>query len=451
MAHLIFVVGLCLTAAEPRPCWPSFQGRGATPINPDSIPVHWSPDENVAWTVPLVGYGQSSPVIWDRQVYVTTVEGPQKETLHVFCVNLDDGTLLWDHSATSTYPQKNSLYISRAAPTPLVDEQGVYVYFESGDVLALTHAGERRWARSLTQDFGPPQNEFGLAASPVQTPDRVIILVDDSGPSYLVALDKTSGRTLWKTDRTSRKSWSSPTLIPFGETVQVVVSSAGSVAGYDPQTGQKLWEYTGVGGNTGTTPFPVGDGAFLVSASPGREGDHTEEAKKSNGLMHVERRANEWLPRFVWTNPAVMPTWGSPIVHQGRAYWVNRAGAVFCLDLQTGDIAYSERTKQPCWATPVGLGDRIYLFGKDGLTTVLAAGDEFQILAENALWHADRPPINHVPTTEEETEERRRSAALFSRPTVYGVALVNGSLVIRTGSQLFCIRTQEPTTAQGPR
>jgi outer membrane protein assembly factor BamB len=434
------LLAFCVLAADPIARWPGFLGTGATAVNPATIPVAWSPTENLAWTRPLVGYGQSSPVIWGDRVYVTTVDGPRKETLHVICVGLLDGALLWDHAVASTYPQTSSVYISRAAPTPVVDDAGVYAYFESGDVLAVTLDGKPRWSRSLTKDYGPPQNEFGLSASPVQSADRMMILVDDPGPSYLIALDKATGEVAWKTDRGSRKSWTSPALIPFGETVQLVVSSAGSVAGYEPRSGKPLWEYRDVGGNTGTTPIAAGDGAFLISASAGREGGSAEEAKKSNGLMSVERQGNEWVPRFVWTNPAPTPSWGSPTVHQGHAYWINRVGAVYCLDLTSGQIAYTERIKQGCWATPVTIGERLYVFGKEGLTTVLAAGNEFRVIAENPLWSADHPPTNFVPTPEGESEERQRSAAMFSRPTLYGVALVNGSIVLRTGSQLFCVR-----------
>ena len=434
------LMSLLVFAAEPTANWPGFLGTGRTPIDPQTIPVRWSGTENLAWSRTIVGYGQSSPVIWGDKVYVTAVDGLKKETLHVLCVSLKDGAVAWDHTAESSSPQKNSVYISRGAPTPVVDESGVYAYFESGDIVALTHEGKPRWSRSLSRDYGPPQNEFGLSASPVQTPDRIMVLIDDLGPSYLVAVSKATGDILWKTDRTSRKSWTSPALIPFGEGVQLVASSAGSVAGYDPTTGKRLWEFTGVGGNTGTTPTLAGDGAFLVAASPGREGDQTEEAKKSNGIMRVEQLGGEWVPRFAWTNPAPTPSWGSPIVHQGHAYWVNRGGVVYCLDAASGQIAYIERTKQACWATPVGIGDRIYIFGKDGLTTVLAAGSEFRIIAENPLWSPDQPPPNNAPSVEDESEERRRSAAMFARPTVYGVAIVNGSIVLRTGSQLFCVR-----------
>ena len=434
------VLTLILLATEPAPAWPAFLGNGASVVDPQTIPLNWSPEKNVAWTRELPGYGQSSPVIFNERIYVTTVEGKEKETLHIVCVNLKDGMQAWDRSFPSSYPQKNSLYISRAAPTPVVDEQGVYCYFESGDIIALSHDGEPIWKTSLTGEFGPPQNEFGLSSSPIQTRDQMIILVDDTGPSYLVSIEKSTGKIVWKTDRSSRKSWTSPALLPIAGTKHVVVSSAGTVDGYDPQTGQRLWQFTGLGGNTGTTPMPVDDGRFLIAGSAGREGDNAEGARKSNGLMSITRNGDEWKAEFLWTNPALAPSWGSPITHQGHAYWVNRVGAVTCVDIANGASLYVERIKQGCWATPVGLGDRVYIFGKDGLTTVLAPGPQFKVLAENPLWPPDAPPTNNIPSPEDESEERRRAAAMFSRPTVYGIAIINGSIILRTGSQLFCVR-----------
>ncbi|MFV0446631.1 MAG: PQQ-binding-like beta-propeller repeat protein [Planctomycetaceae bacterium] len=430
----------CILAAEPGN-WPGFLGQPASAINSDTLPLRWSPTENLAWKSSLPGYGQSSPIIWQDHVYVTSVEGEMKEQLHVLCYSLADGALAWQKTHTSSYPEKNSVYISRAAPTPVADSAGVYTYFESGDVVAFNHSGEMLWSRSLTTDYGPPKNEFGLSASPVQMEDRIAILIDDVEQAYLVALSKASGEVLWKTDRTPRKSWSSPALVYVDGQPQIVCSSGGSVDGYNATSGERLWSYAEVGGNTATTPIGIGSNGFLIGASPGRDGENSELAKKSNGLMSVGIDAKgAWQPRFVWTNPGPTPSWASPIVHRGFAYWVNRVGAVFCLDVQTGAVAYTVRIPQSAWVTPVGVDDRIYVFGKDGLTTVLAAGEEFEVLAENSLWSEDEPPLNRVPSSEGESDERRQSAAMFSRPTVYGAAIVDGSIVLRTGSQVFCIR-----------
>ena len=433
---------LCLTSSlHAADQWPGFLGADASAVTAASIPTKWSPQKNMAWKAKIPGYGQSSPVIWQNQVYVTSVEGPNKEQLHVACFDLKTGKQLWVHTQPSTYPEKNTVYISRAAPTPVLDERGIYAYFESGDVVAVAHDGTFKWTASLTKRFGAPKNKFGLSASPVQTKDAVIILIDDEGPSYLTALKKTDGSELWKSDRKSRVSWSSPMLVPVGESSHVVCSSAGSLDGYDPQSGKLLWSFDKVGGNNKTSPLPAGNGTFLVGASPGRSGENDQLAKQSNGLFQVTAEGSEWKPEFLWTNSSPVPSWATPIAYQGYAYWVNRAGVVYCLDLKTGKPAYTNRIQESCWATPVGLGDHIYFFGKNGATTVLKTGAAFEVIAENSLWTEAAPPVNNVPAAKE-TGVRQRSAAMFSRPTLYGVAVVNDYLVLRTGSQLFCVQAK---------
>ncbi len=424
-----------------QPTWPAFLGVGASEIDPATIPLKWSPTENVVWDASLPGHGQSSPVIWGEKVFVTTVEGDNKETCHTLCLSLKDGAILWDHQHASTAPDPNSVYISRAAPTPVVDKDHVFVFFECGDLIALTHDGKEVWTKSLSKEYSRFINKFGLSSSPVQTESSVIVLIDDEGPSYLVAFNKTDGRILWKTDRTSRTSWSSPAIIPINGQPQVIVSSAGSVDGYDPSNGKQLWTFSEVGGNTATTPLQVGKDQFLIAASPGRSGENAEGAKKSNALLKVTPEGDSWKVEKIWTAAEATPSWASPLVHQGFAYWVNRVGVVYCIDAATGEQKYAQRTKQSCWATPLPLGDRIYFFGKDGVTTVLAAGPEFKELAANELWPADTPPTdNGAPKPDETSAERKQASAMFSGPTQYGVAAVSGSLLIRVGSHVYCVR-----------
>lgn len=438
LSPLLFVVAVLFTD---QPAWPTFLGVGAAEIDPDSIPLTWSPEKGIVWDASLPGHGQSSPVIRGDRVFVTTVEGDNKETCHTVCLSLNDGAVIWHHRHASTAPDPNSVYISRAAPTPVVDGEHVFAFFECGDLIALSHEGKEVWTKSLSAEFGRFVNKFGLSSSPVQTDSSVIVLIDDEGPSYLVAFNKADGSVLWKTERTSRTSWSSPVILPVDGRSQIIVSSAGSVDGYDPVTGKQLWTFTDVGGNTGTTPLPAGPDQFLIAASPGRSGENSEGAKKSNALMKVTREGDGWHVEKVWISPEATPSWASPIVHQGHAYWVNRVGVVYCIDVATGEQKYAQRTKQSCWATPLPLGDRIYFFGKDGVTTVLAAGPEFKELAINELWPADTPPTdNGTPKPDETSAERQQSSAMFSGPTQYGVAAVSGSLLIRVGSHVFCVR-----------
>lgn len=449
---------LLLGPVDDAPAWPGFLGVNASPVDPASIPTKWSPEKGIAWKQSIVGHGQSSPVIHGDHVFVTSCDGPNKETLHVVCMNLKDGKIVWDKAQPTSHAERNSVYISRAAPTPVVDGKHVFAYFESGDVFAYTHAGELAWKMSLSDKFGKPFNVFGLSASPVQTDDSVIILIDDeksrsgAGPagakpregdaqSYIVALNKADGSVAWKTDRSNRTSWSSPAIVKVGDEPIVVCSSAGSVDGYSPKTGDELFSFTEVGGNTATTPIPAGDGTFLVAGSPGRDRDpqRADLAKRSNGLMKVTKNGDKFEAKFVWTNEKASPSFGSPIVYKGYAYWLNRTGAVTCVDAATGDLVYQERLKSS-WATPVGIGDRIYFFAqKKGLTSVIAAGAEFKVLESNALWD-DEPADDSLKSAAAESGERAAAAGQFSGQTTYGAALVSGSLLIRTGNMLYCIR-----------
>lgn len=419
--------------------WPAFLGAGASSAKAEQVPLKWSPTENIAWRASLPGHGQSSPVIWGDRVFLTSVEGPQKDTFHLLCLELATGKELWRKSVKNSAPVANSVYVSRAAPTPVVDASRVVTQFESGDCVAYSHDGKELWTRSLGTELGPLVAEFGLGASPCQTDKLVFVLLEHDGPSFLVALDKATGETVWKAERSPRRSWSSPAIVTVDGQPQVVISSAGSVDGYDAAKGDLLWNFKEVGGNTGTTPIDCGEGRFFVGAAAGRQGENAEDAKKSNCMMQIVRDGNGWKVERKWIAEEATPSWASPIMHDGLAYWVNRVGVIYCFDAATGESVYRERTKQSCWATPFAVGDRIYWFGKDGLTTVIAAGREFKVLSENQLWSPEDIKPEEAAPASESTEERRRGAAMFSGPTLYGYAVAPNRLVIRIGNQAFCV------------
>jgi outer membrane protein assembly factor BamB len=402
--------------------WPAFLGGSARTAIEGELPLEWTSEQGVAWTADLPGHGQSSPVQIGDRVYLTAVEGPNKESNLVIALDLGSGRELWRYRGTSALPVENNVYTSRAAPTPVADNAGVYAFFESGNLVALDPQGEVRWERSLIDDFGKYVGRFGLGGSPAQLEDRIFVLADNEGPSYLVAIAKESGETLWKTDRTSRVAWSSPMIIHVNGNPQIVVSSAGSVDGYDPANGKLLWSLEDVGGNTVASPVPFGDGKFLVGASPGRNGENSEGAKRSNLAIEVTGDGSSFKPQVLWRNEQATSSFGSPIVHDGYAYYTNRAGVLYCLDAETGEIAYTARIGDSNWATPFGIGERVYIFGK-GKTIVMASGPEEQVLAENRLWE---PTGGGGPGG-------------FGGEIQYGFAVMPQGFLVRTGSRLFRI------------
>ena len=417
---LLGLPAVSLSAAD----WPSFLGGVEREQAKTDIPTSWSPSAGLAWKTPLPGHGQSSPVVVGDSIYFTAIEGPQKEENIVLCFDLETGKQRWRHDFPSSLQVKNDAYTCRAAPTVAADEAGVYAFFESGDIVALTPAGEVRWQRGLIQDYGKFEGRFGLGASLAQDASQIFVLADNDGPAYLLSIDKSTGATNWKTDRSSRISWSSPMMVDIAGSPQIVVSSAGSIDGYDPQSGKLLWSFEDVGGNTVASPVPFGAGRFLVGASPGRNGENTEGAMRSNMAIQVIREGESYRPKVLWRNDKANSSFGSPIVFRGLAYYVNRAGVVFCLDAETGETVYTARIAESVWATPIGLGDRLFFFGQNGSTTVLAAGREHQQLAVNRLW---------------ESAAGGGGPGGFDAEIQYGIAVSEAGLLVRTGSNLYLV------------
>ncbi len=421
---------LAVVAIAPLPSqtvnadWPAFLGgKSRSAAEVFSPPLKWAPDEGIGWQSELTGHGQSSPVIVGDRIYLTAVEGPMKNNNLVSCHNLSTGELLWKKSFPSSLLVANNVYTSRAAPSPSADASGVFAFFESGNLVALTPDGEVRWERDLIKDYGKFVGRFGLGGSIAQLDDQIFIVADNDGPSYIAGFDKKTGKTTWKTDRASRISWSSPMMVNIEGKDQIVISSSGSVDGYDPADGKLLWSYDNVGGNTVPSTIDAGQGTFLVGASPGRNGEASEGAKESNLLMKIVSSDGGFTPNIVWKSTDATSSFGSPIIYKGHAYYTNRAGVLYCIDAGTGETKYTARLADSNWATPVGVGDHVFFFGKDGRTSIVQAGPKKEILDENRLWKS----------------AGGGGPGGFAGEIQYGVAPTPNGFVVRTGTQLFLI------------
>ena len=444
--------------------WPGFRGDGSSTSTAKNLPLKWSPTENLAWRTPLPGYGQSSPVVWKDRVFVTAIDGGEKEKLIVAAIDVGSGKLVWKKEFTATQKGKNNPMMSRAAPTPLVDKEGVYAFFESGDVVALTHAGEVKWERSLSKEYGAYKNNHGVGSSPAQTENAVVVLIDDFGPSYLVAIDKANGKNLWKTDRKSRSSWTSPLVAKLDGKPAVLVSSSGSLDIYDAATGKELATLDGLVGNNIPSPTAFGD-LVVLGAGENRMKPDLAASAKSNCCIRVVTKEGKVSLETVWQGKKAISEYASPLIHKAHVYFVTKAGIVHCVDLKTGEERYAERLDGQCWATPVGAGEHIYFFGKDGITTVIKAGPDFEKIAANRFWSTNdfakrrddakkqaaatlpKPPEGKgpgggPPLPKEELEATRYSAV---GDVVYGVAVVDGTFLVRTGNELICVRSLSRT------
>lgn len=449
--------------------WPHFfAGQVDNLGDSNPLPDRWSP-RDVTWSAALEGYGQSSPIVWRDTVFATSVSGAEKEDLRVTAVSLSDGSVKWVRVFRSTAPETSGQLISRAAPTPACDEDGLFVFFESGDLFALDHHGETRWHVSLADRFGRFENKFGLAASPILTQQAVIVLVDHDGPSYLAAFSRTDGSLLWKRDRPREgvdqqdgqrreppngRSWSSPALVHAAGRDHLVCSSAGSLVGYDPRSGETLWAHEEIGGNTVATPIDLGGGRFLVASLIRPADGPTAYATESNLLARIVEQEAGFRLQVEWVAEKARGSFCSPVASQDLAYWVNPTGVVFGIDLATGEQRFSNRLPcGACWATPLVVGDRVYFFGKDGEATILKSSPEFELISTGHRTRDpdDRPdaPVGEAAVADDDTADeasggeasaaRRRVAALNSGVTLYAAIRVGTHWIVRYGDRIDCL------------
>lgn len=427
--------------------WPGFLGPPAAHLSADDLPLVWSPEKNIAWKASVPGYGQSSPVVWQQRVFVSSISGPMKDACHVCAFDLQTGEKLWQRDFTAVAKVENTNYVSKAAPTPVVDDSALIVWFESGNLVAIEHDGTVRWSRNLVEEYGEILARHGLGSSLQQTEHLVFVWVERQDDPYLLAVEKATGKTRWKVAGLGATSWSTPTLLPLRDERHLVLSGNGKLAGFDPQSGKLLWSFDGISGNTVPTPQPVAKGTLLVGATLGRGEESGPRAAESNGMVEVVTgRDGTFNVRFRWRCRRATSSFGSPIVHQGLAYFVNRAGVLYCIDAETGEEVYAERLAGAVWATPLAVGNRIYFAGQSGTTSVVQAGREPRKLAQNRLW----PDTPQAEATDAAGSERGHTSAQQPPQVQYAIAAVPGRLLIRTGDTLYCIaRTEAPHADPG--
>jgi len=220
--------------------WPGFRGDGSSLTPARGLPVAWSDQSNVAWSVGIEGYGQSSPVILGGTVYVTSTVGSRKETLVTAAYRLSDGELAWMDRRPSSAPADAHERLSNAAPTPVVDKHGVYAFFESGDLIGLDHEGKQRWARFLPRSDEDWSGRHGLGGSPVLSGDRLFLHVAPFGGGRVYAIANEDGRDVWVRDLPPAPSFSTPVIIQHERRSLLLTTGGGGVAACDMNDGEEV-------------------------------------------------------------------------------------------------------------------------------------------------------------------------------------------------------------------
>lgn len=397
---VLFASFACLAGrGENWPCWRGPQGDGTS--DDSGAPVYWSAASNVLWRVAIPGAGHASPVVWENRIFlVTAIAGSEERVL--LCLNRDDGRELWRQTVVRTPLEGKHPLNSHASSTPATDGRLVYVAFLDRTemlVAAFDLDGRRKW---LVRP-GPFESKHGFCSSPVLYRDKVIVNGDHDGNSYIIALDRESGRTVWKTPRENQtRSYCVPLIRSIGGRTQMVLSGDKCVASYDPENGRRHWLIDGP-----TEQFvaslvysPKAGLLFMTGGFP----DHHLLAIDPTGTGNVTRTHIRWR-----TNKGVAYV-PSPIVVGEYLLIVSDSGVAHCFEAATGKLLWQERMGEH-HASLVSAGGLVYFLNDDGLTRLVKPGRGYELVASNEL-----------------------GEKCFASP-----AISNGQLFIRGDRSLFCI------------
>lgn len=394
---LISLVGFSLSSV--RADWPEFRGpTGDGHVPPpksdakNSLPLRWSETENVKWKTPIPHRGWSTPVVMGNQVWITTatVDGHD-----FFALGLDaqTGKILFNEKvfhSESPEPLGNGASMNcYATPSALIEPGRVFVHFGSFGTACLdTSNGKVLWKRN---DL-PCRHYRGPSSSLVAFENLLILTMDGADLQYHVALDKTTGATVWKTDRSViwndehvpgqmakdgdlRKAHSTPLIVTAAGRPLMLSPGAKAAYGYDPRTGRELWKVQYPDFSVAPRPLFDGQLAFFVTGLTKRE----LWAVRTDGQGDITDTG------VVWKLKTHVGKYASPLLVDGLIYTAAEESFVTCLDAKSGQVVWSERTGGKYAASPIFAAGRLYFFDQDGNTTVLKPGRTFELLARNTL------------------------------------------------------------------
>jgi len=382
--------------------WRGPTGNGVAPnANP---PVQWSSTENVKWKVPIPGRSSGSPVIWEQAVFVVTAvpvgsdhapaaqppasqgrrgRGParlSKLAFKVLCFDRSTGKLNWEQTATQATPHQGAHSTnSFASASPCTDGKHVYAHFGSRGLYCYTMKGKLKWKRD---DFVPmdTRNSFGEGSSPTIAGDKILLPWDHEGPSYLYALNKLTGDTIWRTPRDEPSCWATPLVVEHNGAKQVVMNGQTCARAYDLETGKELWRCAG------QTQRPVASAVAmdgLVIVGSGFRGSYMG-AFRLNGQGDIENTKH-----VVWALDRDTPDIPSPLLSNGRLYFYKgKSGILSCVDAATGKAHYeTTRIKglSNIYASPIAAGGHVYLTGRSGTTVVIKDSAKLAMVATNSV------------------------------------------------------------------
>ncbi len=371
--------------------FPSFRGAGGTGhAYKKNTPVNWdvASGENIKWKTNIPLPGMNSPVVWGNNVFLT---GANESKQEVYCINKNTGKIKWKANIPkSAKSPKVTDDTGHAAATAATDGEHVYAVFSNGDIAGIDFSGKIIWTRNL----GVPVNNYGHSSSLIVYFDKLIVQYDQKNIAVLLALDTKTGKTVWNTTRKVKTSWSSPSIVNTGSRVEILVLADPGLSSYDPSTGKLLWSVNCTSGEVGPSiayangiAFVVNDYARLVAVKVGPQ------------------------PEILWENTDYLSDVPSPVANRDYLILATSYGEVACYNTKTGEEYWVHDFGAGIYASPILVGNQVYLMDKKGNMHIFKADKTFTLVG--------------APKLGEKSD--------------YTPAFADGQIFIRAGNNLYCI------------
>jgi outer membrane protein assembly factor BamB len=397
------VIGLTSVLAGQAPSadryWPQWRGPLATGASKHAEPpIEWSETKNVRWKIEIPGRGMASPVIWGDRIYLPTAvpvgvsleashsarggsEPPDVHRFVLLAINRRDGRIVWERVAREERPHEaahaeNGTWSSSSA---LTDGEHVFAYYESRGLFAYDMEGKLLWEK----DLGDKQmrQQFGEGSTPALHGNRLVIVWDHQGQSFITALDKRTGKEIWRVNREEIDTWATPLIVENAGRMQVVVSGMNRLRSYDLETGEVVWHTQGLTMNA--IPSPV-TAEGMVFATSGFRGNNLKAIRLADAKGDITG-----TNAIVWTLDRDTPYVPSPLLYDGILYILkSNSGILSAFDAKTGKPHFQLQRLDGVpnvFSSPVGAGGRVYITGREGTTLVIRSGPTFEVVGKNTL------------------------------------------------------------------
>lgn len=413
--HLLVAFAVPRALAENWPQWRGPLGTGASSEN--RVPLRWSTNDNIHWKTPLSEPGNSTPVVWGTRVFVTQAS-EKTGRRGLLCFDRANGKLLWDQGASYSAKETTHGTNPHGSSSPVTDGERVLAWFGSAGLYCYDLNGKELWHREL----GAQRHIWGWGASPVLVGDLCVLNFGPGEPSFLVAVEKQTGKEVWRlndptADSGEKKpgkdkpvwagSWSTPIVATVSGREQLILSWPGRVMGLEPTTGNEIWTCRGLNPLVYTSPLfdPTKE---IVVAMGGFNGMALAVKAGGSGDVTESRR--------LWHHPKTRQRIGSGVIYQDHIYIHTDPGMAECWELESGRLVWEERLRGPGpkgdnWSSMVLADGRLYTVNQGGDALVLRASPKFEVLSTNSL----------------------------HEPTIASMAISDGQIFIRTHRNLWCV------------